>query len=140
MYMNRMNLRCALAAAMILPLTGCVSTSTGSLVVYLKEGGSSAETRIDDTFFRQHIDIVECGAIRTDMGFLKASVLVRNRYGKDFPLQYKFTWFGGDGVEIQPDGRPWEQKVMHGGEDISLQAVAPDKSVTKFAVRLRRVK
>ena len=74
------------------------------------------------------------------MGFLKASVLVRNRYGKDFPLQYKFTWFGGDGAEIQADVRPWEQKVMHGGEDISLQAVAPDKSIVKFAVRLRRVK
>lgn len=138
--MNRMNLRCALAAAMILPLAGCVSTSTGGLVVSLNEGGISAETRIDDAFFRQHVDIVGCSAIRTDMGFLKASVLVRNRYGKDFPIQYKFTWFGGDGSEIQADGRPWEQKVMHGGEDVSLQAVAPDKSVVKFAVRLRRVK
>ena len=138
--MQKLNLRCALAAAALLSLAGCVSTSTGGLVVSLKEGGTCAETRIDDTFFRQHVDIVECCAIRTDMGFMKASVLVRNRYGKDFPLQYKFTWFGGDGAEIQADGRPWEQKVMHGGEDISLQAVAPDKSIVKFAVRLRRVK
>lgn len=138
--MQKLSLRCALAAAVILSLTGCVSTSTGGLVVSLKEGGTSAETRVDDMFFRQHIDIVECGAIRTDMGFLKASVLVRNRYGKDFPLQYKFSWFGSDGAEIQAEGRPWEQKVMHGGEDISLQAVAPEKSAVKFAARLRRVK
>ena len=137
--MQKLNLRCALAAATLLSLAGCVSTSTGGLVVSLKEGGINAETRIDDPFFRQHVDIVECRAIRTDMGFLKATVVVRNGYGKDFPFQYKFTWFGGDGVEIQADGRPWEQKVMHGGEDISLQAVAPDKSIVKFVVRLRRV-
>ena len=138
--MYRKKLKCALATAVFLSLFGCASTSTGGLVVSLREGETSAETRIDDMFFGQHVDVVECCATRSDMGLLKASVCVRNRYDRDFPVQYKFTWFGSDGAEIQAGGRPWEQKIMHGGEDVSLQAVAPSKSVVKFAVRLRRVK
>lgn len=118
---------------------GCVSTSTGGMEVAFREGGT-ANVRIDDSFFRQHVDVEETASNRTEFGFLSASVLVRNRLNKDFAVQYKFIWFDENGMEVLAGGRAWEQTTIHGGELVSLQATAPDKAVVKYIVRLRRIK
>lgn len=126
-------------SALLLTGAGCVSMSTGGIEVSFRENGS-AQVRIDDGFFRQHIEIEEAKSNRTEFGFLSASVLVRNKLDKDFPFQYKFVWFDGNGMEVLPAGRAWEQATVHGGELISLQATAPDKAVVKYIVRMRRIK
>ena len=124
----------------LMAMAGCVSTATGGLEVSLKENDGPFRVRVDDGFFSQHIDVEESAVRRESTGFLNARVLVRNKLGRDFPVQYKFRWFDGDGMEVQPDGRPWEQKVLHGGEAASLSATAPEKSAVGFVVRLRRVR
>ena len=135
--------RCVASFALAMALAvfaGCASTATGGLEVALKEGGGQPSVRIDDSFFRQHVDVEEAIARRTASGFLEARVRVRNRLGKDFPVQYKFEWFAEDGMEIQPDCRPWEQTVLHGGEAVSLAATAPERDAVRFVTRLRRVR
>lgn len=124
---------------LLTPLAGCVSTSTGGMEVALREGGT-ANVRIDDGSFRQHVDVEEAKSHRTEFGFLSASVQVRNKLNKDFAVQYKFVWFDENGMEVLPGGRAWEQTTIHGGELVSLQATAPDKAVVKYIVRLRRIK
>ena len=124
---------------LLITVTGCVSMSTGGMEVSFRENGS-AQVRIDDGFFRQHVEIEEAKSNRTEFGFLSASVLVRNKLDKDFPIQYKFLWFDANGMEVLPAGRAWEQTIVHGGELISLQATAPDTAVVKYIVRLRRIK
>ena len=121
-------------------LQGCLSTSTGGLEVSLKEGESRAAIRVDDNFFSQHVDVEEAAARRAASGFLESRVLVRNRLDKDFPIQYKFVWLDRDGIEIQPDGRPWEQRVLHGGEAAALMSTAPQQGCVRFVVRVRRVR
>lgn len=135
--------RCVASFALAMALAavaGCASTATGGLEVALKEGGGERSVRIDDSFFRQHVDIEEAIVRRTASGFLEARVRVRNRLGKDFPIQYKFEWFDGDGMEIQPGRRPWEQTILHGGDADSLAATAPERDAVKFVTRLRRVR
>lgn len=122
-----------------LALTGCISSSTGGMETVATEGGTPV-VRIDDMFFAQHLKVEEVRSHRTEMGFLAAAVYVRNRYSKDFPVQYKFTWFDANGMEVQPNGRPWEQTVIHGGEGATLAATAPEPIVTRFVVRMRRMK
>lgn len=125
--------------ALLVMGAGCLSTSTGGMEVAFREGGS-ANVRIDDGFFRQHLEVDETISNRTEFGFMTASVLVRNKLNKDFPIQYKFVWFDENGLEVLVGGRAWEQTTIHGGELISLQATAPDTSVVKYIVRMRRAK
>ncbi|MBQ7177457.1 MAG: YcfL family protein [Victivallales bacterium] len=120
-------------------MLGCASDSTSGLELTLKEGGSQPIIRIVDSSFKRHIDVEEAIMRRGKTGFLEASVCVRNRKKKDYPIQYKFFWFDADGMEIQPGARPWEQTTLHGGEAVTLSATAPEKGGSKFIIRLRRI-
>ena len=117
---------------------GCVSTSTGGFEVSVGEGDPAATLKIDDLSFAERFSVETAGVRREPSGFISAQVRLRNRQGQDASIQYKFAFFSGDGMEIQPDARPWEQTTIHGGETVSLSAVAPDKSAVRFVVRIRR--
>ncbi|MBP5284558.1 MAG: DUF1425 domain-containing protein [Kiritimatiellae bacterium] len=128
----------AMFAAACIAAAGCASISTDGLEVAAAEGGGAA-VRVDDYFFSRHVEVEDVNCARTDMGFLKASAYVRNKGARDFHIQYKFKWFDADGLEVGPDGRPWEQAWMRGGEAITLAAAAPDVSAVRFVVRIRRM-
>ena len=127
------------AVFVLVAVMGCVSNSTSGLEVALKEGEGQPIIRIDDSSFKRHVDVEEAIVRRVATGFLEASVRIRNCKKMDYPIQYKFTWFDADGMEIQPGARPWEQTTLHGGEAVTLSATAPEKSGTSFVVRLRRI-
>ena len=128
-----------LAVLALVVMTGCVVNSTGGMEVALKEGSGQTIFRIDDNSFKRHVDVEETILRRATTGFLEARVRVRCRDKRDFPIQYKFMWFDADGMEIQPGARPWEQTTLHGGEAVTLSATAPEKSGSRFVVRLRRI-
>ncbi|MBO7687646.1 MAG: YcfL family protein [Kiritimatiellae bacterium] len=119
---------------------GCVCTSTGGFEVAVREGDPVARATIDDYYFSQRLIVQTTGFRRTSSGLASAQILVRNKEHEDVPIQYKFTFFDGEGMEVQPGARPWEQTTIHGGEAVTLAAVAPDKSVVRFVARVRRVK
>ncbi len=119
-------------------LTGCVSMSTGGWEVVASEGGTPT-VRVDDTIFAQHVAVEDVHSHRTAEGYLAVLVQVRNKYSEDFPIQYKFTWFDANGMEVQPNGRPWEQVTLHGGESVPLSATGPEPTVVRFTMRARRM-
>ena len=131
-----------LAAFAVLVLifgAGCVSNSTGGLEVALAEGGGQATIRIDDKKINKLISVENTIVRRRENGFLEANVQVRNCSKNVLSIQYKFKWFDADGMEVQPGGRPWELKTdVHGGEQVTLSATAPEKSGVKFLLRLRQ--
>lgn len=130
----------AFAVLVLILGAGCVSNSTGGLEVALIEGSGQPTIRVDDWQFNRLIDVEDTLVNRVSTGFLEANLRVRNRTGKDFPLQYKFYWFDANGMEIQPGGRPWEQINVHGGEAVTLSATSPEKNAVKYVVRLRRIR
>lgn len=78
--------------------------------------------------------------VRSDGGFLVASVRLRNGHPKDVRTRYKFRWFDLSGVEVQPEGRVWEERVVRGGDAETLSATAPDMSAAGYSVRVRLAK
>ena len=118
---------------------GCVTTSTGGFEVSVYEGQpDAAAVRADDQFFSKCFSVDTVGVRREPSGVASLQVQLRNRLREDVPIQYKFTFFDKDGMEVQPGVRAWEQKTIHGGESASLSSVAPEKSVVRFLVRVRR--
>lgn len=127
-------------AALAALAAGCASVSTGGLEVTAWErGGGAGEVRVDDARFAKCLSVESAVVRREPSGFASAHVVVRNEKRTNLPVQYKFRFYGADGVEIQPGARAWEQKTLHGGEADTLSAVAPDKAATGFTVRVRRV-
>ncbi len=68
---------------------------------------------------------------------LQASVTLVSKYSKTVKAQYKFAWFDKAGMEIQPDGEPWQALVMHGNESKTIQGVAPDNRAREFKIKIR---
>lgn len=122
-------------------VTGCASVSTtGGFEVFLSENDSgSFNVRIDDKQLAHDLIVERAIAHRGISDFLSAQVVIRNVCKGDYSVQYKFMFFDVNGLEIRPGDRGWEQKVLHSGEAVSLAAVAPDKAVASFIVRVRRV-
>ena len=137
--MKKLLMTASFALIVHVSLTGCTGARTNGMEVSQTEG-MTAFVQMDDGSFCRNVEIVESNLCRTELGFLKASARVRNSRSHDFPVQYKFTWFDGNGMEVLPGGRPWEQTTIHGHETASLSATAPEKLVVKYILRLRRVK
>lgn len=135
----------------ILSLTGCETTricnSTGGMEICQKEG-ARADVRADDSCFVEWLEVESSVFTRTEAGFAIASVRIRNKlvdqddYGRedDFALQYMFTWFDANDIELQSDSSHWMRQTLHGGEAVSLQSTAPDVSAAKYVVRIRHVR
>lgn len=126
-----------IAAIALIPLAGCVSAPDG---MEIARGECEAVPRVqtEDRFFRKWVTVEDASALRHNGGFLAAAARVRNGSPEDVYLQYKFRWFDASGVEVQPDGRAWEQTVIHAGDVATLSATAPDMSVVRFTLRIRR--
>ena len=135
-----MKLTTIVATACAILACGCASVSTGGFEVSVREGDAAVPSlRIDDRTFARRFSVETAGVRREPSGFASAQIQVRNVRREDIPIQYKFTFFDSDGMEIQPGARAWEQTTIHGGESVPLSAVAPDKSVVRFVVRVRNV-
>lgn len=126
-----------LAGAFCVALTGCQTIQTGGVEVTVEEYGPM-KLRVDDRHFAGQISVENAKLRRTDDGFIIADVLIRNCQAVDVCLEYKFSFYDSDGMSVQSGGRAWEQKVLHGGELVSLTATGPEKTVAKFVLRLRR--
>jgi len=68
---------------------------------------------------------------------LKAQVTVVSKYSRTLNVQYKFSWFNEQGIEINPDGGPWTPLILYGNETKSLQGVAPNPSAKEFKIQIR---
>ena len=117
---------------------GCASTN-GFEVVAMEGGGGTPYVRLDDSYLARKLSVETAAVRREPSGFASAQVRVRNTKSEDLQIQYKFTFCDNDGMEVQPGARAWEVITIHGGESVPLSAVAPDASVSRFVVRVRRV-
>ena len=124
---------------MVLFAVGCETTRTGGFEIAFCENAQVADAvTVDDRRFAADFSIGAVAVRREDSGFIRVQTGIRNRTRKDVPVQYKFVFFDSDGMEVQAGARGWEQTILHGGEQVRLEAVAPDKTAERGVVRVRR--
>lgn len=121
-------------------VSGCASVSTGGFHVSACEGAKEmGDVKIEDYQFARRFSVEAAAVRREPSGFAQGQFSIRSMRSHDIPIQYKFKFFDSDGMEVQPNVRSWEQIIVHGGESITLSAIAPEQSVVKFAVYIRSV-
>lgn len=139
------------ACVVVFAICGCritrVCNSDGGMEISMLDGGQQV-VRAVDTCFKDGLSVESKSLIRNKLGFLVASVMVRNLHGDPedydredaFSFEYRFSWFDKYGMEIMPDSHSWIRKDVGGGAAESLSMTAPIKEATSVIIRFRHAK
>lgn len=128
----------ALLASLVV-LTACSSTS-GMVATH--------DSNADPEFAKHlviHNSALEGDIIISDMkmrrtgGLLEVQVVLSNLTGSDQHVQYKFSWYDADNFEVEKDSRAWTPVLIHGNGKVTMNAVAPNASVTTYKLNVREL-
>lgn len=73
---------------------------------------------------------------RNDVGLLKVQVELVNRTTGYRNINYKFDWFDKNGMQVSSPTSTWISLPIEGGESRFVSAVAPNKNVVDFRLKL----
>ena len=79
--------------------------------------------------FSQKVLVGAIRDIETNDGYRKVQVSVKNLTGESIRTLYRFRWFDDKGIEVSaPNMDMWHSRLIMGGDEIVLSAVAPEKN------------
>ena len=133
------------AALLVLPvmisLSGCSSTSgiEGSSVVMDDSSGNIQHSEyviVNNPKVARRLQIVDLvSKFVGDM--LMANITLVSKYSDTEQYQYKFSWFDGDGIALDPEAYTWIPFIMYGNESKTIQGVSPNPAARKFKINIR---
>lgn len=127
----------------LLLLVGCQAPNTAGMSTRINAVGGNdqfaASVRYDDTRMASILQVLGAATRQNPDGFIVAQVEVQNMSKKNYPMQYLFSWFDQNGMEIYPGKRPWQQKILFGGEIANLQGVSPYPEAVEFKINFRKL-
>lgn len=115
-------------------LLACAVNETATVVV----DGSQA-TQIIETNNGVLADSLRISETHTGYAgnLLKVQATITNDSNDNLDFRYKFKWLDKDGFEVAVDGRPWTPMLITPYESKSVQALAPNPSVSSFKILLQ---
>lgn len=84
--------------------------------------------------------IIQQMNLRRSAGVLEVSAVLANLTSTDKKIQYRFSWFDADNFEVEKDSRSWTPTILSGKSTTSLQAVAPNPTVTSYKINVKELK
>ena len=132
-------------------LLGACTTPKSVEVGNLGKSGLKAKGsfNIDGTFSRsaltdkgqkkQNFQIMTVTGKEVD-GFKKIQVTVMNKLDKDLNLQYRFSWYDAQGMEIESDSTSWQPLHLFGRVTRPINSVARSRQAVSFELYIRNFK
>ena len=98
-----------------------------------------ADKRIDtDPILSQQLCMTEIRESKTNDGYTRIQVFLKNMSGGTYWIIYRFNWYDDQGVEVEnPDDGGWTRQLIAAGDDVTLTSVAPGKVCRDFKLRLK---
>lgn len=128
--------------ARALALAGLAIVLTACSTAGIAGGGASYETSpyliVDDQTLARRIDLVSTGHQIQENGLMRAHATFRSNRMRTQYVQYRFSWYDENGVEIDAQGQPYRKMILQGRDAVSVQSVAPNDRAAEYKVRLRR--
>ncbi len=119
----------AVAALAVGP--GCLGPDTAGVSV------EQGRLVVEDRAFASCLALVQDQTVRTEQGFLKAQVTVKNTRKRDARVQYRFTWKDRDGMTLKRAETLWTPLVLHGREEAVVEAICPVPGAADFRLVVR---
>ena len=106
--------------------TSAKNPSVAPRYVILNNSGLASDIRIEA------LKIAFAGDI------LKANVSLISKTSSTLNLQYRFSWYNAQGMEVEPAVGTWIPLTVYGKESKTVTGVAPNSSVKEFRIKIRR--
>jgi uncharacterized protein YcfL len=129
-----------LAAAAVAVLAGCAAPNTTAITATVapdESGIYQQYLQTDNTRLARQVLLDNVRTDQTANGMLRARLTVTSSRNKTMQLQYKFAWFDGNGIEIDPDAEPWRVLTLEGRDTRPIIGVAPSGAAESFRLRVR---
>jgi len=117
-------------------LSGCGTSGTMASLTVQPNNQASTRLIINNPFLASKIRVDSLQASFSG-DLLVAHVGVTSTHNSALDVQYKFRWYDSQGIEVAPDGAPWQPLTLYGGESKGLQGVAPNPTVKEFKIEIR---
>lgn len=108
------------------------------------QAGDSSDTMspyllVDDPSLADQISIAKVAHDRVG-DIMRANVTLKSNRMRSLRLQYRFSWYDANGMEIDGTGKPYRDLILEGKDAVPVSSVAPSPYATEFKVRVRKVK
>ena len=77
---------------------------------------------------------------RKSTSFLEVSAVLANLTHTNKNIQYRFSWYDADNFEVEKGTRAWTPATLAGKSSITMQAVAPNATVTTYKINVKELK
>lgn len=130
-----MQLKYLMALPLIVALAGC----TSGLVKEVTETGPGqfkTNLEVENPALFAKLGITDVKMRRQgDLLNVQATLHHRSFINRDY--QYRFKWIDADGFEVTPESSNWRPITLHGHQDWTVEAIAPNPSADKFKIVVR---
>jgi uncharacterized protein YcfL len=111
-------------------------SSTGAAVVQ----HAAYKEVILDGFQAQWVAVQDVRRSKTNDGYERVQVLVKNQTSSSIKTRYRFDWQDANGVVVvDPDHNAWEKLVLIPGDDGVFTSIAPRTDCADFRLRMKYV-
>ena len=93
-----------------------------------------------DGFQAQWVAVQDVRRSKTNDGYERVQVLVKNQTTSAIKTRYRFDWQDANGVVVvDPDHNAWEKLTLIPGDDGVFTSIAPRKDCADFRLRMKYV-
>jgi len=125
----------------IMAFMGCATKTSGMKAIGQQEGNAEfSKHLIIDNDPLAAVIIIEDMNTRMNGGVLEVSVSLANISDRDINAQYQFSWYDKDNFQVEQGTRAWTPIVLHGKSKTSMQALAPNTTVSTYKVNVRELR
>ncbi|MCL1039705.1 YcfL family protein [Shewanella submarina] len=121
-----------IVSLVVLLLGGCAHNTAGVTI------DSRGQVTVDGSALENKLTLSDARG-KVIGRFLRASALITNDKTSNLNVQYKFTWYDAEGFVVEDDASAWIPLQLYGEARQQVQGVAPNETVTGFALTVRPV-
>lgn len=105
----------------------------------VNEYGSAKEVILDG-FQPGYVAVQDIRRSRTNDGYQRVQVLVKNLTTVPMRTRYRFDWQDANGVVVMdPDHDAWEKMTLIPGDNGTFTSIAPKKNCVDFRLRMKLI-
>ncbi|TKB57356.1 DUF1425 domain-containing protein [Ferrimonas aestuarii] len=123
-----------MVVALVAALVGC-STTTSGLVVH---SSSAEDVQINNGALGRDLSLVSVNKGRLN-GRLQGRVNLESNSSSDLYLQYRFSFFDGEGVLQESAHDGWHSLNLAGGERRQVSSLSLNSKAEDFRFEIRRI-
>lgn len=112
-------------------LVGCTQNTAGVRIDGATQMVNFGGTHLDDRF--------KVGEITTRVknGHTQGIVQLESQYTGTQAIQYRFTWYDNDGLDVNAQPEAWKTLMVQGLETVTLSSMSVNPQGTQFRIQIQ---